>query len=87
MNELKCPNCGQATTKNGQPFKNRSALNTHINVHCAARDSYRGGGGSDRGGGGGHECKFSLLNPANATAARAIQAGYTKYCKECGELQ
>jgi hypothetical protein len=74
---LKCPHCGATTTKNGQPYKNRSALNTHINMHCekkplAAETE--------------HKHKWALLNPDKQDHGRAIQAGYTKHCA-CGELE
>jgi hypothetical protein len=73
---LKCPHCEATTTKNGQPFKNKSALNTHINVHCSKKPV-----------GASHVHKFILLNPDRGDHGRAMNAGYLKICTGCGDLE
>lgn len=78
--QLKCDQCGVTTTKNGQPFKNISALNTHRNVHCPNKESATSGGSED------HTHKWQLLKPISAAHTKAMAAGYTKIC-ECGEIE
>jgi hypothetical protein len=78
MDELKCPYCGATTTKNGQAFKNKSSLNTHINIHCEKKPQAESKPT-------GHSHKWKLLQPTRADYARAMNAGYNKIC-DCGEL-
>lgn len=85
--ELKCPHCGATKLKNGEPFKNRSALNTHINVHCPKKPLKPAGGCKN-----GEEHKYKLINPQmmknnRFDFARALNDGYTKICEKCGDLQ
>jgi hypothetical protein len=76
--ELKCPHCGSTSTKKG-PYKNMSALNTHINVHCPKNPKLQAPSESN------HTHKFALLKPITVAHARAIEDGYTKIC-DCGEI-
>lgn len=77
QNKLECPHCGETTTKNGQPYKNISALNTHIRMHCKKNAPIEGAA---------HTHKYSLLKPTRPDYARAMNAGFTKICHGCGDL-
>lgn len=88
---LKCRFCGLETTKNGQPFKNHSALNTHINMHCPKKTETNIELASK-------DCVhvYQLLNSnsvllnsnsINEIVQQIIAKGYTKCCKKCGDLQ
>jgi hypothetical protein len=75
---LKCPHCEATTGKTGQPFKNLSGLNTHINLHCEKKPAKV------------FSCthtRYKLLNGNDSRMAQAIAAGHTKYCEKCGDLQ
>jgi hypothetical protein len=82
--DLKCPNCGATTTKNGQPFKNGSALHTHMHVHCPKKSA--GAAGTDKK----CECKdggkWRLLNNRHKYEAMAIEQGASEVCTVCLEL-
>jgi hypothetical protein len=82
---LKCQFCGQETTKNGQPFKNHSALNTHINMHCSNKPAKVSNPNVTT------ICNhtYQLLNSnsVNPVVKAIIAAGHTKACKKCGDLQ
>lgn len=76
---LKCPHCEAETTKNGQAFKNMSALNTHINMHCPKKPQKAAPTACVH--------KIALLNSNHAVMLAAINAGHTTYCTKCGDLQ
>lgn len=75
---LKCSQCGTEKTKSGQAFKNASALNTHMNMHCEKKPLKVAEGK--------HVHKWNLLNGNLVDHARAINAGHTKLCS-CGEVE
>ena len=70
MTAVICPDCNKT-------MKNQGGLNLHQRFHCSKKKEENKKE---------HKCKFTLLNPANEVAARALSKGYKKYCKECGEL-
>lgn len=76
---LKCPNCGATTGKTGQPFKNLSGLNTHINLHCEKKPAKASASACAH--------SYKLLNSNDDRMSQAIEAGHTKYCSKCGDLQ
>lgn len=78
---LKCPHCGSAATKNGLPYKNISALNTHVRMHCDKNPN-----SSVLRSAAAHSHKFTLLKPISDAHINAMNQGYTKICNECGEL-
>lgn len=87
---LKCEFCGQETTKNGQPFKNHSALNTHINMHCSKKPTKEKSMEHPMVTATKfcvHAYKLLNSNSTNETMQRIIAAGHTKGCSKCGDLQ
>lgn len=36
---------------------------------------------------GGHECRFRLLSSSSYSERRAMQDGFKKICKECGDIE
>lgn len=89
---LECKHCGSDKNKQGKPWHNQGALNLHES-RCEleqkakgneqTRNQQQSGNEQDEDG-----CnhKLKVLNGNRPDHARAMNAGFKKYCTECGEL-